>query len=199
MERPCPASSCRAPAVAADLGGAIRFTLKAERVGLKPIVGVELEVDGHPTALLAADAAGYRNLATLTTLARVGHPIAEPASPAGDGRARDPSHAAGDVRAPGSSPAAEPARGRPGVSFEALASHAAGLWCLTGPATGELATLLRSRRHSEAIFQLDRWRSVFSARLAVEVQLHHVSGEESALAASLIELAERGGVRWVGA
>jgi hypothetical protein len=33
--------------------------------------------------------------------------------------------------------------------------------------------------------------------MAVEVGLHHVSGEESALAGALIELAERQGVPWV--
>jgi DNA polymerase III alpha subunit len=148
------------------------------------MVTTSMPPNGTPSSILAADAAGYRNLATLTTLARVGHPIAEPRSPAGGCRARGTSHAAGDVRAPGSSPASEPPRGRPDVSFDALASHAAGLWCVTGPATGELATLLRSRRRAEAIFQLDRRRSVFGARLTVAVQLHHVSGEESTLAAS---------------
>ena len=56
----------------ADVGGVIRFTLEAERLGLKPIVGAELPVDGHPTAFLARDAEGYRNLAALITRARVG-------------------------------------------------------------------------------------------------------------------------------
>src|SRR5687767_15967671 len=55
-----------------DLGGAIRFTLEAERAGIKPIVGAELLIEGHPTVLLAIDAVGYRNLAALVTRSRVG-------------------------------------------------------------------------------------------------------------------------------
>ncbi|HWV57573.1 MAG TPA: PHP domain-containing protein, partial [Longimicrobiales bacterium] len=56
----------------ADLGGAIRFVLEAERLGLKPIVGVELKVDGYPAVFLARNEEGYHNLASLVTLARVG-------------------------------------------------------------------------------------------------------------------------------
>ncbi|HSL72559.1 MAG TPA: PHP domain-containing protein, partial [Longimicrobiales bacterium] len=56
----------------ADLGGAIRFTLEAERVGVKPIVGAELLVEGYPTVFLARDRAGYCNLAALVTKARMG-------------------------------------------------------------------------------------------------------------------------------
>jgi error-prone DNA polymerase len=48
----------------------------------------------------------------------------------------------------------------------------------------------------DAVYQLDRWREVFGSRLAVEVQLHHAGGHEAALAQGLIELAERGRVRW---
>src|SRR3954454_17192744 len=57
---------------AADLGGAVRFVLAARQHGVKAIVGAELMVDGHPLALLARDAEGYRHLAALVTLARVG-------------------------------------------------------------------------------------------------------------------------------
>src|SRR5687767_3587527 len=56
----------------ADVGGIIRFTLEAERCGIKPICGAELNVDGYPTAFLACDQTGYRNLAHLVTQARVG-------------------------------------------------------------------------------------------------------------------------------
>ena len=55
-----------------DLGGIIRFTLEAERTGIKPICGAELKVEGFPTAFLAADRTGYRNLAHLVTRSRVG-------------------------------------------------------------------------------------------------------------------------------
>ena len=55
-----------------DLGGSIRFTLEAERVGLKPIIGAELLVDGFTVVLLARCATGYRNLSALVSASRVG-------------------------------------------------------------------------------------------------------------------------------
>lgn len=39
---------------------------------VQPIVGAEIEVDGHPAAFLARTPEGYQNLAALVTLARVG-------------------------------------------------------------------------------------------------------------------------------
>src|SRR5690606_19731666 len=78
-----------------------------------------------------------------------------------------------------------------------VAECADGLWCLTGPASGEVATYVGSERTSEAMFLLERWRDIFPDRLAIEVQLHHVSGRESALANALIELAERQRLPWV--
>ncbi|MFP4623863.1 MAG: PHP domain-containing protein, partial [Gemmatimonadota bacterium] len=55
-----------------DLGGAIRFALAARRVGIQPVVGAELVVDGHPLALLARSRQGFRSLAGLVTRSRVG-------------------------------------------------------------------------------------------------------------------------------
>jgi len=186
-----------------DLGGAIRFTLEAERVGVKPIVGAELLVDGHPTAFLAMNATGYRNLAHLVTRSRVG----------GIGAwALEPSTAAVSDQAIPSSAAMNrrrghdlerryavelPPRGAPRLTFADVAARNEGLVCLTGPAAGELATYVRTGRTSEAVFALERWRNVFGDRLAVEVQLHHAGGHEAALASTLIELAQRGRVRWV--
>jgi error-prone DNA polymerase len=194
-----------------DLGGAIRFTLEAERVGIKPIVGAELLIEGHPTVLLAIDAVGYRNLAALVTRSRVGqlhswsleNPVARRPSPERP-NARTPGHLS-------SAPlnrdrghdlskryAVElPSRGEPRVSFQEMAAHSQGVFCLTGPSAGELATYVRTGRTSEAVFLLERWRDVFGDRLAVEVQLHHAGGHEAALATALIELADRSKVRWV--
>lgn len=90
-----------------------------------------------------------------------------------------------------------PARGRPTLTFEDVATRAEGLYALTGPPTGELPSLLRAQRPDEAIFALERWRAAFGDRLAVEVQLHHASGDEAALAGALIELAERSRVAWL--
>jgi error-prone DNA polymerase len=213
----------------ADLGGIIRFTLETERCGIKPVVGAELDVEGHPTAFLAQNAEGYRNLAALITQARVGEigrwreEGLEAEGPAGVLRRAAARPRAGD---PGSHPSARPVgahappprpkgastrghaldrryavplpqRGRPSLTFEDMAAHSAGLWCLTGPGTGEVATYVRTGRAAEAAFLLDRWRDVFGVRLAVEVQLHHAGGHEAALAAALIELAERSRVLWV--
>jgi error-prone DNA polymerase len=77
--------------------------------------------------------------------------------------------------------------------------HARGLHALTGPASGELASSIQRGNTSEAERVLNRWRELFDdrdRRLAIEVQLHHTSGTETALASELIALAERAGVPW---
>ncbi len=207
-----------------DLGGVIRFALEAARAGIQPVVGAELVVGGHPLALLARDAQGFRNLAGLVTRSRLGDWsswLAEkdelessyggsPGSASSgsgaelvgngalrldrDGRVRTRATAVTPRRRPSS---ALPARGQPTLAIADLEGRTDGLHLLTGPATGELATLLRSGRPEEAAFLVSRLRELFPGRLAVEVGLHHVSGEESALAGALIELAERHGVPWV--
>jgi error-prone DNA polymerase len=186
----------------ADVGGLIRFALAAERAGIRPIGGVELQVDGHPVALLARNAAGYRNIAALVTKARLGEVARWGRSPGGGAvvesgpevRRRRENDRGVDLARKYAVPL--PARGRAALTFADLASRAEGVWCLTGPASGEVATLLRTERRSEALFQLERWRDVFGEHLAVEVQLHHVGGHESALAAALIDVAERTRTQW---
>jgi error-prone DNA polymerase len=198
----------------ADVGGVIRFALAAEKAGIRAIGGVELKVDGHPMALLARDAEGYRNIAALVTKSRVGDVARWSDARAG----AVPPHVPGNAPAAGFVPPEVevrrrrendrgvnlerkyavplPERGRAALTFDDLIDHAGGVWCLTGPATGELATLVRTERRSEALFQLERWRDVFGERLALEVQLHHVGGHEGALAAALIELAEKSRTKW---
>ncbi|MEJ2679753.1 MAG: PHP domain-containing protein, partial [Gemmatimonadota bacterium] len=90
-----------------------------------------------------------------------------------------------------------PGRGRPALTFTDLLDRSTGLYALTGGPAGEVASLLRSLRPEEAAYVLSRWRELFPGRLAIEAQLHHVSGEESALAGALIELAGREGLPWV--
>jgi error-prone DNA polymerase len=181
----------------ADLGGIAKFAVEAmspvkdptcPRVArhdpdepciacqfpVRPIVGAELVVDGHPAAFLARDQRGYQNLAALVTLSRVGQ------------------WDDWDKKAQGKR------RGRPKVTWAHVAAHAKGLHALTGPASGGLATLLRGGKTSEAKRYLDRWRELFlPGTLSIEVQLHHAGGHEAALAAELIELAESSGVPWV--
>ena len=213
-----------------DLGGSIRFTLEAERVGLKPIIGAELLIDGFTTVLLASTAGGYRNLSTLVTRARVGSVAAwelDRGSGIGDRGSRikdqgsgihetdnqfaDPRSAIRDPIISSSAPlnrnrghnlqrryAVElPPRGYPQLTFNDLAAHSHGLYCLTGGASGEIPTYVRTGRTSEAVFALERWRAVFGSRLAIEVQLHHAGGSEAALGNALIELADRSRIKWV--
>jgi error-prone DNA polymerase len=183
----------------ADVGGVIRFTLAAERAGIRPIGGVELQVDGHPLALLARNAEGYRNIAALVTKSRLGDVARWSDVGGGRGeevevRRRRENDRGVNLERKYAVPL--PARGRATLTFNDLIDHSAGVWCLTGPATGEFATLLRTERRSEALFQLERWRDVFGERLAIEVQLHHVGGHEAALATALIDLAERTWTKW---
>jgi error-prone DNA polymerase len=180
---------------AADLGGTIRFVLEAERCGVKAVAGAELIVDGHPSAFLARDARGYRNLAALVTLARMGDLRGWGAGP----RPESVERGAGPTLRPAGGVAGRggPPRGQPSLTFHDVVARSEGLYCLSGPASGELATLLRTGRREEAVYQLDRWRDVFGQRLLVETQMHHAGGQESALAAALIELADRGRVGWV--
>jgi error-prone DNA polymerase len=210
----------------ADLGGAIRFVLESRRAGIRPVVGAEVVVDGHPMALLARSREGFRNLGSLVTRSRMGEWGAwseekarlEEAYGAGsgegvnrDGRVRTRGTAVTPRRKPvrvSRSPhpsvrrghgeeAVPPPRGQPALTLSDLEDRTEGLHLLTGPASGELASLIRSGRPEEALFLLSRLRELFPDRLAVEVQLHHVSGEESALAGALIELAEKQGLPWV--
>ncbi len=175
-----------------DLGGIIRFTLEAEKAGIKPICGAELNVDGYPTAFLAINQTGYRNLAHLVTKARVGslnkwHPHAH-------------AHAHPHPEQLSKRYAvAIPDRGQPNITFDDVAARSAGLFCLSGPASGYFAALLASDRRVEANYELDRWCEVFAHRLAIEVQLHHAGGHEASLATSLIELAGRNRITWVAA
>jgi len=105
---------------AADLGGVVRFVCEARRAGIRPIVGAELVVDGYPTAFLVENAEGYRNLAALVTLARVG-----------DLTTWDREHP-------------HTVRGQAGVRWADVAGRSAGLTALTGPPSGRLAALLRA-------------------------------------------------------
>ena len=179
----------------ADLGAVPRFVTEARTIAkdprcraaashteepcpicerpLRPIVGAELIVDGHPAAFLVRDERGCRNLAALLTCARVG--IWQEWDKGAQGKRR----------------------GHPEVSWEQLAARSEGLHALTGPASGEIASLLLAGNEPGAERALDRWRDVFGSRLAIETQLHHASAAEAALAGALIDIAERRGVPWV--
>jgi error-prone DNA polymerase len=158
----------------ADLGGIVRFALEAKRQGVRPIAGVELNVEGFPVGLIARTGEGFRNIASLVTRARV--------------------HS--DLRQWQKGQNAK-LRGRPRVSWKDVAERSAGVQALTGPASGPIAARIQSCDYSAAARTLDEWREVFGERLAVEVSLHHAGGCEAAMAAALIELASRHHVPWV--
>src|SRR3954463_15614699 len=157
----------------ADLGGIVRFGLEARRQNIRPIVGAELNVDGRPVAFLARSRDGFNNVASLVTRSRVGELSTWKK---GDGKKT---------------------RGRPRISWQQVAERSRGMQVLTGPASGPVASCLRNGDYRGAERTLCQWREVFGDALAVEVQLHHTSGSEAALAAALIELAERHRVPWV--
>ncbi|HEV7389763.1 MAG TPA: error-prone DNA polymerase, partial [Gemmatimonadaceae bacterium] len=157
----------------ADLGGIVRFGLEARRQNVRPIVGAELNVDGCPVAFLAQSREGFNNVASLVTRSRVGELSTWKK---GDGKKM---------------------RGRPRISWQQVAERSEGMQVLTGPASGPVASCLRNGDFRGAERTLCQWREVFGDRLAVEVQLHHTSGTEAALASALIELAERHRVPWV--
>jgi error-prone DNA polymerase len=182
----------------ADLGGIAKFAVEAmaplkdpgcanaaghESLGksdcstcqrpLQPVVGAELEVDGHPAAFIARTPEGYQNLAALVTLARMGD----------WGRwekAEQAKH-----------------RGRAGISFEQLAHHSRDLHALTGPGNGPIASRIRAGDEINARRMLNEWRELFGRHCSVEVQLHYTGGNASALAGQLIALSETCGVPWV--
>ena len=156
----------------ADLGGIVRFGLEARRQSIRPIVGTEINIDGCPAAFLARSKEGFNNLASLVTRSRVGELSIWKK---GDGKKT---------------------RGRPRVSWQQVAERSEGIQALTGPA-GSISACIRSGDFKGAERTLCQWRDVFGDRLAVEVQLHHTSGNEAALATALIELAERHKVPWV--
>ena len=91
----------------------------------------------------------------------------------------------------------ESSRGTPGLTLAEVAARSEGLHLLTGPPTGEIAHLLGRRGPQAALEKLARWREAFGDCMAVEVQRHHVSGVEEALAQALIELARKAGIAWV--
>ena len=157
----------------ADLGGIVRFGLEARRQNVRPIVGAELNVDGCPVAFLARSKTGFNNVASLVTRSRVGELSTWKK---GDGKKT---------------------RGRPRISWQQVAERSEGVQVLTGPVSGPVASCLRNNDFKGAERTLCQWREVFGDKLAVEVQLHHTSGSESALATALIELAERYRVPWV--
>ncbi|MGH9422191.1 MAG: hypothetical protein ACRD3J_19600, partial [Thermoanaerobaculia bacterium] len=88
-------------------------------------------------------------------------------------------------------------RGRPRVSWSDIREHSVGIHALTGPASGPIGAKIQACEYSGAARMLSEWKDVFGEHLAVEVQLHHTGGCESALAAALIDIAGKQNIPWV--
>ena len=126
------------------LAGAIEFCDACQQQGVRPILGMELDVRAQPgrldagagpLVLLAMNLAGWGSLCRLSTAAHA---------------------ASGDA-------------GEPSTSFEALAGDNAGLLCLTGAWRGRPLSLLRAGQADGAERWLAAMRELFSDRVYVEL------------------------------
>src|SRR5258705_10804518 len=61
--------------------GAVRFLQACRKVGVKPLIGSALEVDGQELVLIARNLRGYSNLCRLLTLAHKDQPKGEARAP----------------------------------------------------------------------------------------------------------------------
>ncbi|MGR3486054.1 MAG: DNA polymerase III subunit alpha [Paracoccaceae bacterium] len=146
------------PAVAVTDAGnmfcALEFAQAAQKAGVQPIVGCQLNLhtevaepgraapEPAPVVLLAQDEAGYLNLMRL-----VSHAWVE-----GDG-----------------GPAA--------VALDLLEGHSDGLICLTGGADGPVGRLIRRGARPQAEALTARLAAAFPTRLYVELQRHSGDGD----------------------
>ena len=156
MER---AAAAGIPAVgvtdAGNLFAVVKAVAEAERRGVKPIVGVDLQVLGaeaEPTrlTLLCMDLKGYRDLAALVTR----------------------SYREGQRR------------GVPLVRREWIAEHASRLIALSGGGEGDVGRALLADRADQARALLDGWRALFGERYCLEVWRTGRRDDEPHLAAA---------------
>jgi error-prone DNA polymerase len=149
------------------LYGAVRFTLAARELGVKPILGAEVTLAGdgadspglYHLTLLVENGKGYRNLCRLLTLARQGRE-----------------------------------KGVTRLDKRDLAEHAEGLIALSGCRRGEVAQLLAARQFDRAMQAARGYARLFGPdRFLVELQRHHERGDVR-LVADLLALADRAGL-----
>src|SRR5260370_7200654 len=57
--------------------GAVKFLQACRKVGVKPLIGAALEVDGAELLMIARNLRGYSNLCRLISLAHVDQPTAD--------------------------------------------------------------------------------------------------------------------------
>ena len=156
------------------LFGAMEFAQKARRYGIKPIIGLELNVRGDPVnklsamnihhvTLLAENERGYANLCRLSSMA---FGLFE-----------------------GSPDARENKRLNPSVSPEELCQHAEGLILLTGCTEGLIARYMAAGQSILASNVLEYWLASFGTQnVFMEISDNLISGQRL-LNHSLLRLA----------
>jgi len=148
--------------------GAVRFSMACRQVGVRPILGAELEWgEGYHVVLLAKDARGWSNLCHLVTEMHL------------DERAQS--------LAPGR---------RPRTSFEAIARRSEGLVALSGCLKGEVPWLAALGRTEEAAAAARRWREVFGDGFAMEIA-NHLEPGDACRNRILLDVARTVGIRTV--
>lgn len=135
-----------------SITAAIPFSHKCKEAGIKPIIGLEIEIlndtsDGRAFSviLLAKNMDGFFNLSRLITLAFEHFPLA------------------------------------PKITKSQLQEHSPGLICLSFSVVGELCTLLIEDRDEEARQVSDWYQSVFGADYYYEIQNHGLPREAIAM------------------
>jgi DNA polymerase-3 subunit alpha len=164
------AAAAGMPAVAVtdqcNLFAMVKFYQAAEKRGLKPIIGADVQVRDPDDAarhsrllLLCADATGYRNLSRLLTRAHV------------EGRRG----------------------GAPMLERAWLVGATDGLIALSGGREGDVGIELVAGREERAGLALDRWLDLFGDRYYLEVQRTGRPNEDAYIAA-VVPLAARRGI-----
>jgi DNA polymerase-3 subunit alpha len=166
------------PAVAitdhGNMFGAIEFYQKAQKAGVKPIIGCEVYVAEesrfertdargqnrtYHLVLLCKDHTGYRNLVQLVTAG----------------------YLEGFYR-------------KPRIDYELLSKHAEGLICLSACLQGEVANNLLHEKVEEAAARALRYTDLFGPdHFFLEIQDHHLDAEDR-VRPEIIRLAERTGL-----
>ena len=157
-----------------NMFGAIEFYQKAQKAGVKPIIGCEVYVaeesrfertDTRATnrtyhlVLLCKDHPGYKNLVQLVTAG----------------------YLEGFYR-------------KPRIDYELLSKHSEGLICLSACLQGEVANNLLHEKLDEAEARANRYAKLFGPdHFFLEIQDHHLDAEDR-VRPEIIQLADRTGL-----
>lgn len=152
------------------LYGAIRFYKYAKKAGIKPIIGVELDIETveleqkEPAhiVLIAKNLTGYSNLCKIITRSQLGHE-----------------------------------KGHAKASLNILSRHSDNIFCLSGCSKGEIPSLLADGKMDAARKVAERYTQIFGERnFLIELQ-NHLLPDTNVLNSRLADLAEELSLRIV--